>query len=256
MATETQRNFQKQMKEMSKENKNKEEIYSYVHDDFISSDVKFKRKRIIKFSGLGSFIVLLFMVVPSILNIIGHNSGIVIGTMPGVAEQRLNSPQSIGSSNGTSSLPIQNQNSDILNYIKRLFKVDAQLNIIIRRINRHTEELDMKSYDSRRQFSSVLDQGHDTTQILLNELVSINYKDSNRRLRDLSIKKYQEYLMAMEFYNTGVISSSQQALDKANEHFSAAEEEGKLINSEIINLLKQNGIQYKIENNGAITYWN
>lgn len=41
MPTETQKNFQKEMKELSKR-ENTPEMYSYVHNDFINNKVKFK----------------------------------------------------------------------------------------------------------------------------------------------------------------------------------------------------------------------
>jgi hypothetical protein len=66
MPTETQRNFQKQMRELEKGTKDKSEssVYSYVHRDFVSNRVKVTKRRIITVSGLIGFAVMAFYLYP------------------------------------------------------------------------------------------------------------------------------------------------------------------------------------------------
>ena len=96
MATEAQKNFRKQMKEIEEERERKgtPRVYSYINRDFVNKRTYITKRRVITLSGIFTIIAILFYGFPSILGSNQEKSSTSFqpfpGRTPGGHEQTMN----------------------------------------------------------------------------------------------------------------------------------------------------------------------
>ena len=227
MATESQKNFRKEVKELLKERKKAKLINTnskIIKDSFDKkAAVVYIRKRLITFSGV---IIIVFLSV--------YFFSILINVF----------------NQGTSS-----KEKPIIVYIEKILTFDNQLVRINQLVNEYTNKLDMKSDDSRKKFVNSMNISLNSVKGILEEIKSINPPLEFKEYKNNTIKRYENFYKGIRFYILGVSKNDRKNLANAQQAFIKFNNDNVIRNSNLINVFNKYKIEFQIQKDGSIRFW-
>ena len=227
MATESQKNFRKEVKELLKERKKAKLINTnskIIKDSFDKkAAVVYIRKRLITFSGV---IIIVFLSV--------YFFSILINVF----------------NQGTSS-----KEKPIIVYIEKILTFDNQLVRINESFNGYTNKLDMKSDDSRKKFVNSMNISLNSVKGILEEIKSINPPLEFKEYKNSTIKRYENFYNGIRYYILGVSKNNRKNLINAQQAFIKFNNDNVVRNSNLINVFNKYKIEFQIQKDGSIRFW-
>jgi hypothetical protein len=223
MATETQKNFRKEVKELLKERKSVNNSNNYIKRNFFSKKDIYIRKRLITFSGLVIIVFLSIYLFSILINIFNQ---VTI-----------------------------NKQKPIIVYIEKILTFDNQLVQINQSVNGYTQELDMKSIDSRKKFVNSMNMNLNLVKGILNKITSSNAPEELGDYKNNTIKRYQNFYNGIRFYILGVSKNNQKNLVNAQQAFLKFNNDNVNRNANLINVFNKYKIEFQRQKDGSIRFW-
>lgn len=224
MATETQKNFRKQMKELEKETKHMEapETYSYIHKDFVSSKVKYRRRKVITLSGILTFLAL----------------GLYLYT----------------NAAGLTSMFSGRNQGEVVSYIESMDAIESSFEKVMDRLDINLSALDT---DTKANSQALVDLGGCKSEIqtVIEDLKDLKTPEDLKKLKQSNLNRYNYTALAIDAYIRGYTNRSSADIDQGDSYLDKYDAENELQNQILISIFKKYSIEYKVESDGSITYW-
>ena len=247
MATEAQKHFRKEVKELLKERKrihysnsrsdsngskkvnissnsisNISNISNIKYNSF-NKKIDFIRKRLITFLGIVIIVFLSVYFFSILINIFNQVTS--------------------------------NKEKPIIVYIEQILSYDNQLVKINQSVNNYTNKLDMKSNTSRKKFVDSMNMNLNSVKDILNKITSINAPQELGDYKNNTIKRYENFYNGISFYILGVSKNERQNLIKAQQAFLKFNNDNVNRNANLINVFKRFKIEFQIQKDGSIRFW-
>jgi hypothetical protein len=227
MATEAQKNFRKEVKELLKERKS-------AHLNNTNSNIKevsfnkkaavdYIRKRLIAFSGVVIIVFLSAYFFSIIVNVFNQATS--------------------------------NKEKPIIIYIEKIIVYDNQLVRINQSVNGYTNKLDMKSSDSRKKFVNSMNLNLNLVKNILNKIETSNEPKELKEYKIITIKRYENFYNGINFYILGVSKNNRENLNNAVQAFRKFNNDISVRNADLINVFKKYKIEFQIQKDGSIRFW-
>jgi hypothetical protein len=224
MATETQNKFRKQMKELKDEQKGtiRPQVYSYIEKDFVDNRIHLSKRRIISFSGIIAFIVLLFYAYPFILSALGH-------------------------------VTAYNQ-KPVIAYLEQIKVYDREMKTVTESINENIKNVKMQSPDSRKQFTDSMKNLLNSVHSMSVEASEINPPKGLEEHKNQITVRCQDLSNAISFFAQGVSNNDQDSFNKGNNAINQYNIDAKKQISLLMSAFDKYNIKYRINDDGSIQY--
>lgn len=224
MATETQKNFRRQMKELAEEQKYKQEktVYSYIDKKVISNKIIYNKRKIITFSGVIGFLIIGFYVYSFF--------------------------------SGINSTLISNKQGEVSQYIKSTSSIEQDFNRTFEKM-RGALTIQSKEAAALHKSVQVLIECKNELGILVNELNTLESFEEVEELKKVILQKYDNQVKAINLYIEGFTTRNSEKLSKGNYYMNQYNELVTKERDTLINILKENKMKYEINSNGSIRYW-
>jgi hypothetical protein len=227
MATEAQKNFRKEVKELLRERKSAHlnKTNSYIKEASFDKKavVGYIRKRLIAFSGVVIIVFLSVYFFSIIVNVFNQATS--------------------------------NKEKPIIIYIEKIIVFDNQLVRINQSVNGYTNKLDMKSSDSRKKFVNSMNLNLNLVKSILNKIVMSNEPKELKEYKKNTIKRYENFYNGINFYILGVSKNNRENLKNAVQAFRKFNNDITDRNSNLIDVFKKYKIEFQIQKDGSIRFW-
>lgn len=225
MATDTQKNFRREMEKLANEREGIQtpKIYSYIDKDFVDNRIKINKRRIISFSGIITFLVIIFYFSPYI--------------------------------KGAMNWYVSYNQKPVISYLEKMKTYDNQFSSVFSKIENDIKNLDMRSLDSRNQFIYSMNENLNITQNIINDLNTIKEPEDLSKYKELTIQKYKDVLVATNHYIKGVTRNNQSNFDSASEYLNKYNNDSSKQRVELMSVFDKYNIKYETQPNGSLRYW-